>query len=119
MTSSFHLLRQEREIIQEMEFDRISQVSFAEIYEKLLNRKIPWEAFSEKKRIVLEPTKESFLYFPSKKGEPIERSFSFTVKKEKTNEEKTVLRVIEVTLFLKHRKREVSFNRCFLVENKL
>ncbi len=119
MVGSFHLMTKEVELIKQIELDRIAEISFAEIYEKLLSKKIAWSAFAEKEIYFLEPREEAFFHFPEKNPQPIHRFFSFSLKKEKIEAEKSITRIIEATVFLEHRKEKSSFTRSFLLQKAI
>lgn len=118
MTHTLSLLRQQLQQVQEMELERVAEISFCQIYEKLQKQQIPWEKMSPQGfSAPLEEmgTEEQIHLFHQ--SFPIQRSFSIHLKREKQGNE-GIYKQIQVTLFLAHKHQTKQFTRDFLLQKK-
>jgi len=118
MSNTLFLLRQDHKQMEEVEYQRIANLSFVEIYEKLLQQEIPWESFSQEARNNQFTLPKTSLQLPEMTPFEIERNFTIKLLKEKQDKEKNVYRKVEVSLVLIKRKEKIGFSKVFAIKKQ-
>ncbi|MBI5272373.1 MAG: hypothetical protein HY861_00120 [Chlamydiia bacterium] len=107
------LYRSEMRFFEELEGERLADLTFSEIKESLLRNEIPWKDLP-----TMNETTESFplpssaIYIPGKEPKSIERSFTLFCKGEKRGIENQVYRLLHVKIALRPqllRKKEKTY----------
>ncbi len=87
-------------LLEEMERERISEWSFSEVKEKLLNREIPWDRLPSKRETSLPISLlPKILELPGTKQRKVERSFTLHCTGEKEGEKGEIYRMLRVDIF--------------------
>jgi len=94
------LLIQEVKMLERMEAERIADLSFLEVKEKLLRQQIPWSELKEGKKKKYPLENQHFISLAGFKKKRVNGTFSLRVKNEKEGDGGTIYRHLIVTIEL-------------------
>lgn len=104
--NSIKCFSKEIELLDNMEYERIAEVSFAEIKERLLKNEIPWKELSTSKK---EKTVHSLPVYhfslPGFRAREVERNFKIFCLNEKEGQDGKIYRRLRVVLEIASQKK--------------